>query len=546
MEADKSLGLTDYSAALRRRRYLAIGLGLPIFVLAGLLAIALPDVYRASAVFKLNEGADAQNGANPNSYADQYVTGLTEVVVSGEALNKFLDQNPSMVPGGDRRSVLLQLLKGIRVEMVTEKILDPSSGREKVINTGFTVNVDAREPVRAWRTAQWLSDAFVKASREEALMHSSGEANLFSGEADRLRAHITDLESKMADFKRKNFDQLPETAQGNLITRNQTEQELDMLGRELSTQEQNRIFALQQLQQAQTTVVGAETLQQLQDEYKRKAATYAEDHPDMIAMRRQIETMKRGGTVGEGGSLQAQLATQRSILVEARQRYSEDHPDVKRLMKSVATLEARIAAGERPTPEATYTSPLVSQLRTQIHGIDTQIASIQSRANELHTKRNQLDSHLASTPQVERDFQVLTRDLGTARLQYDQLINKRMGAEVSGASIAAGESDKFVLIESASKPDKPFRPARISIALMGLIGALVVGLMGIVAAEAVDRTVRGTRDLRGVFSELPLSVIPTIRNSVYKREQSKRLIVAAASLGAGVPILYIIVKLIVR
>jgi uncharacterized protein involved in exopolysaccharide biosynthesis len=504
--------------------------------------VTRPSVYSSSAVFKLNEDPDAKN--NADSYLDQYVSGLTYGVVTGQNINKLLDKYPGL-DGGDRQAALKQIMRGIRVDMVTEKILDPQSGREKVINTGFTVTADNRNPEVSWRTASWLTDEFVNASRQEALAHSGGEVKFFTGEADRLRERISALESQLADFKRKNFDQLPETAQSNLNIRSQTEQELDQLSREISTQEQNRIFVLQQLQQAQQTGVGAANLQQLEEEYRTKSASYAEDHPDMIALRRQIDRLKHGGTVGDGGSLQAQLETQRSILAEARQRYSEDHPDIKRIQKGIAALEARIASGER-SDSSVVTSPLVAQLRTQVHGIDSQIASAQARAAELRAKRSQLDTHLASTPQVEREFQTLTRDLGTARAQYDALMNHRMDADVKSAAILAGESDKFTLIESANKPLKPAKPQRIGIALAGLMAALIFALTGTVAAEAVDPTVRGTRDLRSVLSEMPLSVIPKIQNSIYRRQQTKKAFVAVVSLVVSVPILYVLIRALVN
>jgi uncharacterized protein involved in exopolysaccharide biosynthesis len=543
MQVEKTLGISDYLAALRRRRRLSALIGMPILALGCVISLTLPNVYRSSAVFKLNE--DTQNKNSDSNYLDQYVAGLGDMVVSGQSINKLIDKYPAVLDGRDRPTALKQIMRGIQVQMVTEKILDPQNGREKVINTGFTVSADNRDPKNAWLTAGWLTDEFVNASRQEALSHSAGEVKFFTGEADRLRARISELESELADFKRKNFDQLPETAQANLSIRSQTEQELDQLSREISTQEQNRIFVLQQLQQAQGASVGAENLQQLQEEYKTKSASYAEDHPDMISLRRQIERLKHGGTVGDGGSLQAQLETQRSILVEARQRYSDDHPDVKRIIKNIATLEARIASGERSDPSSVVVSPLVAQLRTQAHSIDSQIASAQARAAELRAKRSQLDTHLASTPQVEREFQNLTRDLGTARAQYDALMNHRMDADVHSASISAGESDKFTLIESAGNPTKPVKPARVGIALLSFVAASLFALMGAVAAESVDPTVRGTRDLRTVFSEMPLSVIPKIQNSIYKRQQSKKALVAVVSLVVGVPILFVVIRLLV-
>jgi uncharacterized protein involved in exopolysaccharide biosynthesis len=546
MESKDSVGSADYFAALRRRRRLAVCLGLPIFILAAILAVALPSVYRSAAVFKLKESQatqDPQTGG-ADSYADRYISVLAEMVLRPDNLNAMMDQ---VAPPGiaDRNATIARLAKGIKVDMVTEKILDPASGRERAILSGFTVSADSRDPNVAWHAANWLSDAFVRVSRDYALAQSTSESKFFANEADRVRDRIAAYEAKLADFKRKNFDQLPETAQANLNVRSQVEQELAASEREIGTVEQNRIFAAQQLQEAQLSNNGA-SLAQLQSDYQTKAQTYATDHPDMIALRHQIDALKHGRSVGTDGSLQAQLQAQQSILVEMRQRYSEDHPDVKRVVKNIATLEARIASGEKVDTSDSQASPMVAQLRVQVHALDTQISALQSRAAELRARRTQLDSHMASTPEVERDYEAITRDLGTAHAQYDQLMNRRMEADVKSASITSGESDKFSLIQRPLLPKAPSQPSRVAIGLLGLIGAIVVGLMGTVLAEALDSSVRGARDIRIGLNETPLSAIPKIRNSISKRRRSRQAAVAAVSLLVGVPVLYFLVLLVVR
>jgi polysaccharide biosynthesis transport protein len=545
METKDSVGLTDYSSALRRRRRVAVYLGLPIFIVAAILAVALPSVYRSTVVFKLKEAKNAQElqPNNADSYADRYISALTEMVLRPDSLGGLLDQ---VDPGAaDRGKALTKLAKEIKVEMVTEKILDQQSGRERAILSGFTVAADSRDPTAAWHAANWLSDAFVRVSRQYALEQSTAESKFFASEADRVRERIAAYEAKMADFKRKNFDQLPETAQANLNVRSQVEQELASSEREISTLEQNRIFAAQQLQEAQIQNNGA-SLSELQSEYSTKAVTYATDHPDMIALRHQIDALKHGRKVGTDGSLPAQLEAQQAMLAEMRQRYSEDHPDVKRMEKNIATLQARIASGEKVDTSDTQASPMVAQLRVQVHALDTQIAALQSRTAELRARRMQLDSHMASTPEVERDYEAITRDLGTAHAQYDQLMNHRLEADVKSASINSGESDKFSLVERPSLPKEPAKPSRLGIGLLGFIGAIVVGLMSVVLAEALDSSVRGARDIRVALNETPLSAIPKIKNSISKRRRIRQGAVAAISLLIGIPALYFVVLMVVR
>src|SRR5712692_5816946 len=98
MQVEKSLGISDYIAALRRRRRLAALIGVPILVIGCLVSVTLPSVYSSSAVFKLNEDPEAKY--NAGSYLDQYVSGLSYAVLTGQNVNKLLDKYPAILDGG--------------------------------------------------------------------------------------------------------------------------------------------------------------------------------------------------------------------------------------------------------------------------------------------------------------------------------------------------------------------------------------------------------------------------------------------------------------
>ncbi len=71
------------------------------------------------------------------------------------------------------------------------------------------------------------------------------------------------------------------------------------------------------------------------------------------------------------------------------------------------------------------------QIKAQINGVDTQIAGLEARSRELRTKMDQLVKRVEATPQVEREYQQLTRDLDLARTKYDELLKSRMDSELT-------------------------------------------------------------------------------------------------------------------
>jgi uncharacterized protein involved in exopolysaccharide biosynthesis len=545
MEIAKSVEFSDYFQALRQRRHLIVAIWTPIVLGALLLAIALPSIYVSTAAFQLK--ANPTDQTKGDNYADRYVSGLTASVLSSPQLRDAIDTlKPYPQLGGDKSAALRKLKGDVSVEMVTQKILDPQSGLERNLNTGFTVEYDNRDPQRAHEVDAWLADAFVAESRRNAITQAANEAKFYAAEADRERAKITESEARLAKFKQENFDRLPDAAQASLNVKNATDQELEGVDRDVRTLQQNRVFIMQQLQQARATGGNADAVRDLEEEYRKKAAVYDENHPDMIAMRRQLDSLRRGDAVGAGSSLKAQLAAQQAILTETRQRYSEDHPDVKRLERSISALQARIAAGETgASGDAGARTPAVFQLETQLNGTDTQISALERHREELRGKLSSLQGRLQSTPEVERAYDTLNRDAGTARQQYDQLINKRNDSEVNEAAIANGTADQFAIVGAASLPKTASKPPRIGIAVIGLIAGTLLALMAALGATAVDSTVRGTRDLQTLLAMSPIGIVPYIRNSAFHRRRGRQITAVAASILLAVPVCYFLVRMLV-
>jgi succinoglycan biosynthesis transport protein ExoP len=544
MEAEKAVEFSDYFQALKQRRHLMVAIWVPIVLVALLLAVALPSVYVSTVTFKLKSNPAEQ--AKGDTYADRYVSGLAASVLSSSQLHDAIDTlrpYPQLV--GDNESALRNLKADVSFQMVTQKILDPQSGLERNLNTGFTVSYDNRDPQRAHEVGAWLADAFVAESRRTGIAQAASEAKFYAAEADRERAKITESEGRLAKFKQENFDRLPDAAQANLNVKNAADQELEGVDRDVRTLQQNRVFIMQQLQQARATGTNADALRDLEADYKKKAAVYDENHPDMIAMRRQLESLRRGDAIGAGSSLKAQIAAQQAILAETRQRYSEDHPDVKRLERSISALQARLAAGESSeSSDAGARTPAVFQLETQLNGTDTQISALERRREELRNKLSSLQGRLQSTPEVERAYDTLNRDAGTARQQYDQLINKRNDAQINEAAIGNGTVDQFAIVGAASLPKTPSKPPRVGIAVIGLIGGTLLALMAALGATAVDSTVRGTRDLHALLAMSPIGIVPYIRNAAFHRRRGRQIAALAASVLLVLPACYFLIRML--
>jgi succinoglycan biosynthesis transport protein ExoP len=533
MELQSQTDFSDYIAALKRRRMLMAYIMVPVAAVAIALALGLPDKYASTSLIEFSQaeisGELPTRGRQEKNYADQYVSSLTDAVLAADNLKAALAQPgvPDAVKAEDQGELIEKIRDNTRVETVRVPVLDPDSGREREIVSAFTVSYQSRDPATAHQVAGWLTSRFLKASRDNLRERAMSSAQFYTVEADRYSKQIGSLESKLADFKAKNFGQLPELTDVNLNVMDRTERDLDNVELQLANLRQNRIFLATQLEQARSASPDANLLTTLEAEYAQKVAIYDPDHPDIINLRRQIESLRRGGPAISDMSLPQQLEAQKAILSETRQRYSEDHPDVKRIQRQIESIQARISRGERADTTMPST-PAVVQIRTQINGVDTQIAGLLTRGTELRNKLDQLLKRVEATPQVEREYQTLTRDLQLARAKYDELLKSRMDAELTEAAIAGGRSDELRLMQPPALPSSPAKPSRIAIAVIGLVMAVVLSLGAVVAVEGMDQTVRGSRDVRRVLSVAPLAVIPQIQDAASMRSQRFRVAMLAS------------------
>ena len=240
MDNDANPEFSGYLHAIARRKALLFGIAIPIALLAILLAIALPDRYTSSALVEIDEPTSAQSLAETSggaSYADQYVTNLKGIVLTDGNLRKMAKEQ-NLYPDMDEGDMLTRIKRDISVNIVTTPILDPRTGREREVVDAFTLSYDNRIPVKAQKGAQWLVTAFLAEHRRQRQGRASSAAGFYAQEAERIRAHVAELESKLADFKRANAGQLPELTEVNMSMMDRAESQLaqnDQQERSLAT-----------------------------------------------------------------------------------------------------------------------------------------------------------------------------------------------------------------------------------------------------------------------------------------------------------------------
>ncbi len=521
--------LSDYLAAIKRRRMLLASIALPILAIATALAVGLPNIYISTGLFTFTDATvpgEMPANANPDGvqrlqeqYRDAYVDSLASTVMGDASIKDLIRQVPGVVaPGTAMGTAVKEVERRAQVETVRTPVLDPNTGRNLDIISAFTVSYESADPAIAASAAKWLSNAFIEANRQGRLVSARAAEQFYDAQTQLYRQQISQIESKLATFKSQNYEQLPGLTNLNMGIMQTTQQQIDTLTQQIGALRQNRVFLEAQLATARNAGQDQGLLAQLQAEYDRKLATYDPDYPDMIALRQQIDELQEGGGAENSLSLPAQLQADEQALAQSRLRYSEAFPDVKRLERQIQILKTRIAHGEKYAGNAAG-SPAVIELQTQLNANETQTNALQRQSDQMRQQLMQLEGRVAAAPQVEREYKSLALNLQLAQTKYNQLLKYQMDAELTSQAIASGRSDRIRIVEQPSEPLSPGKPKRTAIAAVGLMLAILLGLTAVVIAESVDQSVRGSRDIRRVLGLSPVGVIPEIQDSATARRQ---------------------------
>jgi len=512
--------LGAFSIALRRQiQTIAYIVGPVLAIFIGI-ALGLPDIYRSTGVIRITDSVD-RNSRAVDSYAEYYVETLAGQVLTSANLENWIEEL-DLFAGESNWTVLekkAELRKNLKTTIVTTPVIDPINGREREVVTGFEVTARSASPDEAERVASAAVEAFLAENRRSRQARGQNEIDFFKEEADVYRTQIAEVEARLAEFKERNSRRLPELMEVNMTSMDRVERDLEAIELQKDNLKRERVFLQSQLNQIPSSSNEViEQLAALQKEYVRISSVYQDTHPDVISIRKQIDLLSQ--TVDSAAAipiLQQQLDDIAVALTEAKEKYSDAHPEVRRLARSESALRERIAmlAVRSGVDDGSVesTNDLYVQLNTQIKAIDIQIAGINARSQELRQKRNEYEELLFQTPQVEREYQELSRDLANARKLYEETQEKQRQAELSLALERSATGERLVLAQEPTVPRLPVWPPRVPIVILGLILALSMGVGFATMREITSSTVRGSRDAFEICGTPPIALIPPIYNS---------------------------------
>lgn len=531
--------ISEVGITLKRQlKTIALTAG-PVLALVIGIALGLPDVYRSTGVIRIDQKLQGDDRA-VDTYAEYYIQTLTGQVFTAENLGSWIDEygvfaEESGWPDARKRS---ELADNLKTAIVATTVIDPRSGREREVVTGFEVSFDSRTPELAHKVAGAVVEAFLVENRRSREARGAEEIQFFKTEAEGYRAKIAEVETRLADFKERNARRLPDLVQLNMSAMDRVERDMEAAQLQIDNLKRERVILQSQLGQIPSTSDEAiQQLADLQNEYVRVSSIYQDTHPTVISIRKQIDLLSQN--VDSEAAIPILRQQQNEIaaaLAEAREKYSEDHPNVKQLIRSESAIKDRIAAlaggSGGDASEVVSTNDLYVQLNTQIKTIDAEVSGLNARIYDLRQKRQEYEDLLLQTPQVDVEYQDLLRDLENARNLYEETQERQRNSELALALARGSQGEQLVLAQAPKFPQSPSWPPRMAIIVLGVILAVGAGVGIATLRETSSGTVRSSRDVFELCGMPPIALIPTIYN---RESRVKQKIYAICSLiGVGV------------
>ena len=168
-------------------------------------------------------------------------------------------------------------------------------------------------------------------------------------------------------------------------------------------------------------------------------------------------------------------------------------------------------------PKTTIDTPQTQQLRAQIHEYDQIIKERTQQQEEIQNQIKLYQGRVQSSPEIEQEYKLLTRDHEIAQEFYNDLSKKRDQSTMAIGLDESQEGEQFQVLDPANLPDKPAFPKPPLFAAGGFGAGLVLGLGLTLLLELQDTSMRSDRDIEMVLHLPVLAMIPVISNDLSKK-----------------------------
>lgn len=500
-----------------RYRWLALGVAWAVCAVGWLSVYLTPDTYEARSRFYLDTSsalAPFVKNLSVGLDVDQQVDLVKQVVLGREAL----------VNVAREADIKIDTATPMEVEALLERLktdIQLTGGGPSRVEWGkrdrnFEIAYRDTDRERAVTVVRVVLDTFIEGTLKKRSSGFESAQDFLRRQIQQQEQRLEDAEDKLAEFKRRNIDNLP-THEGSYVQNLQTE-----------------MAALQDLRSQERTL----------------ASRRAQLSSQLAAEKQYIPSSalpvgQGGGQQATGGSeLDAAILQAQTRLDQLLRVYTPKHPEVIAIEQQLSQLRAqrrdelaKLGVSDMPERGGLVANPAYEQIRLQRNQVDVELAALRGQMADRSARISNMRSKMSTMPEVEAELAQLNRDYDVVKTRYAELLEQ---LETAKLSESVGESDQvdFSIIDPPTALADPVAPPRLLLLIGIFFGGLGAGSAAAFLLSKINPVFDSLTSLRDITN---LPVLGAVSATwLDRRKQRRRLeVLRVAVVGVALIIVFI-------
>ena len=467
--------LAQYLRAAWRRRWMGVIIAWLVCGVGWVAVYTIPNTFESGA--RLFVDADAVltpllRGLAADSAPTTQLEILQRTLLSRPNLEKLVsktDLDLTLNSPSDRERLLTRLGAEIKVTPQTKNL--------------FTITYRDRSPKLAHDVVQTLLTIFVESATGGSRSDMENARRFLERQIQSYEQQLRAAEKRRADFRARYIEILPADNNPNVPALESARIQAAALEGKLQDMLISRDALKQEVENTPPMLVvesggpnglgfangpvARTRLQEAEDQLNMLLLKDTDQHPDVIAQRKLIESL-RNEPRANGASVAAAAA------------------------KDAATARD-IAANtvKRSVPNQVY-----DQLKVKLIEADTNVISLQRQRDDAVRYRERLEKVQREQPGLIAEYQNMDRDYNVLRKNYEELLGRLQSANIAQAADTQADKVKLQIIDPPEIPRLPVAPNRMLLVTGVLLGGLGTGAGLTILFGQLDRSFSTVDDLR--------------------------------------------------
>lgn len=533
----------------------------------GLFAVhQMQSVYTAQALILVDSQKIPERfvAATVSTELQDRIATISQQILSSTQLKKIIDDF-DLYHQARKTKFEEEILEMMRRDITID--LD-TSGFSQNHPGAFRVGYQGPNPAVVAQVANRLANLFIEENLKSREVQAEGTSEFIDNQLQEAKKQLDEQEAAVSKFKLAHNGELPEQEGALQATLNRLQAELESNRDAANRAQEQKLVLANSISTEQATaalltrtaslpnsggaaerpavLTGAiprppTPLEAAEAQLRQLRTRYSDTYPDVRRLESEIARMKaqQGNSLASAAGVPA--PTEESG-AEQKNAPAPPKPADEKAGVSGAKAEGGKSPGSRTVtvvgPDFLATRERISTLQAQMAQADKELEFRKAEQQRILKQITDYQHRIETLPVREQEMAQITRDYEISKTNYQNLLNKKLSAEMATDMERRQKSERFTLLDPAQVPQKPAKPRRGFLSLASAAGALGIGLLLGFGLEFKKGALLGEWELSSaavVLARLPHIEI-FAESELEQRRRNRKLRVALWS-GAAVSVL---------